>query len=382
VGKVIGGTGHATRGAEMARSILVRLGLAPDDVDQACHLVAKHLAMYFAATRRDLSDAATVAEFAREVRGREGLRELYLLTVADVSTTSPASLSEWKARMLDDLFLATDRLLSGQPSEETRVAHVRDAVRTMWGPDDGAFIGEFLATMPERYLLANSPGEIAAHAALAKRADGQPLGLGLIPSRYAETAEICIIADDRPGLLAAMTAAISATRLAILRAQIHSRLRPAGATQAVDIFWVRDRIDGVQGVARAMPKLEQYLLDLLSGKVGPREMIARRKASRWSERPVPSVPSEVSIDDLASAEHTVIEVITQDRPGLLSTLALALHELGLGIAVAKINTEGNRVADVFYVTESDGSKVRAGERTQTVHRRLLDVLSNLAKEVR
>jgi [protein-PII] uridylyltransferase len=380
VGKVIGGTGHAARGAHMARSILVRLGLSDDDADQACHLVMQHLAMYLTATRRDISDPATIAEFARDVRGREGLRELYLLTVADLSTTSPTSLTEWKARMLDDLFISTDTLISGQPADERRVAHVRESVKLHWGSDAETFIDDFLATMPERYLLANCPGEIAAHAALARRADEKPVVLGLVPSRYPGAAEICIVADDRPGLLAAMTAAIAESRLEIHTAEIHSRRRRDGRVQAVDIFWVRDHIDGAEGVARAMPKLYQNLLDAVVGGVDPRQMARRRRPSRWAEKPSPAVVSEVSIDDRASAGHTVIEVITRDRMGLLCALALALHDLGLSISVAKINTEGNRVADVFYVTESDGSKIQPGDRTLRIRDCLLDVLSDLAKE--
>jgi [protein-PII] uridylyltransferase len=92
------------------------------------------------------------------------------------------------------------------------------------------------------------------------------------------------------------------------------------------------------------------------------------------------VTTEVAIDNRASAHQTVIEVVTRDRPGLLFALADALHGLGLSIGVAKINTEGNRVADVFYVTEAGGSKVDPGPRTQVVRARLLRVLEDLAKQ--
>src|SRR4051812_21784786 len=92
----------------MAVAILARLGFAKEDIDDAAHLIRKHLVMYHQATRRDLDDPATIEEFAREVRGREGLRDLYLLTVSDLSTTSPTSMTSWKARMLDELYLATD----------------------------------------------------------------------------------------------------------------------------------------------------------------------------------------------------------------------------------------------------------------------------------
>jgi [protein-PII] uridylyltransferase len=95
---------------------------------------------------------------------------------------------------------------------------------------------------------------------------------------------------------------------------------------------------------------------------------------RWSERPSPSVATEVSIDDRGSSRHTVIEVITKDRPGLLFTLAQAMHELSLTIHLAKINTEGTRVADVFYVSEVDGTRLAPGERTRQVREALLTAL--------
>jgi [protein-PII] uridylyltransferase len=383
VGKAIGGKDHSRRGAEMARGILARLRLPPEDIEEGCHLILQHLLMYHVATRRDLDDAATVAEFAREVKGREGLRDLYLLTVADLSTTSPTSLTTWKARMLDDLYLATDARLSGQPIDEGRAARVFEQVRKEW-KDAGTlpFLDAFLTSMPERYLLSNSPVEIAAHAALARKAEGQAVMAGLVPSRYPEAAELCIIAADRPGLLAALTAAVAASRLEVHKAEIHSRTLPDGTVQAVDLFWVRHRSDGAAGATKAMAKLERDLRAVLTGKSTSRDLGAPRVSSPWAERPAPAVTTEVAIDHRASAHQTVIEVVTRDRPGLLFALADALHGLGLSIAVAKINTEGNRVADVFYVTETGGSKVDPGPRTQEVRARLLRVLEDLAKQGR
>src|SRR6185369_9413076 len=193
--------------------------------------------------------------------------------------------------------------------------------------------------------------------------------------RYPEAAELCVIAADRPGLLAAMTTAIAASRLEVHKAQIHSRTLSDGTVQAVDLFWVRDRVNGAQGAARTMPKLERDLGSVITGQVKPRDLVATRgSSSPWAERPAPNVLTEISVDNRASASQTVIEILTRDRPGLLFALANALHELGLSIAVAKINTEGNRVADVFYVTEADGSKIDPGARTNEIRSRLTTVL--------
>jgi [protein-PII] uridylyltransferase len=70
----------------------------------------------------------------------------------------------------------------------------------------------------------------------------------------------------------------------------------------------------------------------------------------------------------------VVEVFAKDRPGLLHALAEELHALGLSIALSKINTEGTRVSDVFYVTELDGKKVRPGERFRQIRESIVSVV--------
>jgi [protein-PII] uridylyltransferase len=381
VGKAIGGTDHSQRGADMAAPILARLGFDPRDVDEACHLIRKHLLMYHVATRRDLDDPATIEDLTREVRGREGLRDLYLLTVADLSTTSPTSMTSWKARMLDELYLATDEALGGGAADDDRRARVELEIAARIDTDGGeeidakrAFLATFLASMPERYVLANPPEAIAAHAELARRHEGT-VSIEIVPSRHPEAAEICVVAADRPGLLAAITAAIAASRLEVHAAQIHSRTSDRGV-EAIDLFWVRDRGDGVQGVARSIPKLVRDVESILEGRVDGRELVQAR-VGRSIERKSPDVRTRVSIDDRASPRHTVIEVITRDRPGLLFAISDVLHRLGLGIAVAKINTEGTRAADVFYVSESDGAKIALGQRSHAVETSLCGALDAL-----
>src|SRR5690606_23094305 len=115
VGKDIGGRNHSQRGYELSRTILERLGVQEHDIVEIQHLVLKHLRMYHVASRRDIDDPKTIQAFQQEVHGPEGLRELYLLTVADVSTTSPGALTTWKARMMEELYLRTLENFQGLP---------------------------------------------------------------------------------------------------------------------------------------------------------------------------------------------------------------------------------------------------------------------------
>jgi [protein-PII] uridylyltransferase len=392
IGKVVGGTDHSTRGAVMARAIFARLGFSPAEVEEGCHLILHHLLMYFVAVRRDLEDPATIAEFSEKMRGPASLCRLYLLTVADLSTTSPTAMTRWKAGMLEELWQAAHARLSGIAlADAERVRGVRDEVKRIWSRrGDAAFIDEFLDTMPERYLLSNKPAEIATHAQVAREAREKPVQVALVSSRHADvvelcvvtgehppTSELCVVASDRPGLLAAITAAIVASKLEVHAAQINTRSLGDGRVQAVDLFWVRDRAGGAAAVKRVLPKLDQDLRTVITGGVSAREL-AFQRSSPWSERPSPPVRTEVSIDNGISSQHTVIEVLTKDRPGLLFTLSQAMHELGLTITVAKINTEGTRVADVFYVTEVGGTKLAPDRRLDEVRAGLLAALGAAA----
>jgi [protein-PII] uridylyltransferase len=368
----------------MARAILERLGLAPEDVDDACHLILKHLSMYTIAARRDLSDPVTIAEFTSDVRGREGLRDLYLLTVADLSTTSPSSMTRWKAGLLDALFCASDARLSGSLGEPPRVASVRSRVKELWGTREGVHaLAEFLDTMPERYLLSNAAEDILEHARVAICPREQPVAAAVIPSRGQDVVELCVVTDsrpnarlcvvaaDRPGLLASIAAAIAGNRLEVHAAQVNSRPLRDGGVQAVDLFWVHVPHADKAHLQERLPKLEQDLQRVVTGQVAPAELLKRPRPVRWCERASPPVFTEVVIDQRASQRHTVIEVLTQDRPGLLFTLAQELHALRLSISLAKINTEGTRVIDVFYVTEASGEKVSGGQRVDEIRARLL-----------
>jgi [protein-PII] uridylyltransferase len=393
VGKAIGGRDHSQRGAEMAKSILARLGFSEPDIDDACHLILQHLEMYRIAARRNLEDPETVSEFARAVHGQEGLRHLFLLTVVDLSTTSPTSLTKWKSHMMDDLFLITDRLLTGSPtSNAARLSAIRAAVTKYWtSGEDDAFLADYLHSMPEGYLLSNGAEEIACHARIALRGRENTVTAAMVPSRRAEVAELCVVTGDRfsdplcvvtpdrPGLLASISAAIAANGFEIHAAQVHSRRLSDGSVQAVDLFWITDRAQLGDGFDPPLQKLERDLQNVITGTVTAEALMRTRSSGRQSERPAPAVSTQVLLDNRGTSGQTLVEVITRDRPGLLFMLSREFHALGLTIRVAKINTEGTRAMDVFYVTELDGRKVDEPARMDQVRQSLLAVLNGGAR---
>ncbi|AKF07123.1 [protein-PII] uridylyltransferase [Sandaracinus amylolyticus] len=387
IGKGRGGH-HATIGAQLSVPIGERLGLTPGDVLHVRWLVEEHLSLYHWALRRDITDPDTIAEVVRRVGTLDRLRDLYVLTVADLSTTNPNAMTSWKARMLDDLYLATAAWLeapAGQGGEqgEKRADAIRDQVRVGFvGDGRQAELESFLASMPDRYVLANPVDVIRAHARVVRDRDARTVHVALRPGPSEEVAELVVVTDDRPGLLADVAAVLASSRLDITTAQIHTRPRAGSHDEAFDVFQVR-RTGAAEGepVDRELvSRIQKDLEDLVTGRVSAKDLLARRAAPpAWARKHMPAVKTEILVDDDVSPRFTVIDVFTRDRVGLLHAIARTLHEQGLSIALSKVTTEGERVADVFYVTDERGAKLRDGARVAALKDALRAAIDALAE---
>lgn len=364
------GKDHSRKGAIMAKPIAERLGLSAVDVAHVVWLVEEHLSLYHWATRRDTSDPEVIREVANQVGSVDRLRDLYLLTVADLSTTNPNAMTSWKARMLEDLYLAVVTELEGAaPRGAARRADaIREEVRVGFvGDAKQAELERFLEEMPDRYLLANPVDAIRTHARIARDRDGADVHLSIEPGPSPDVAELVVVTDDRPGLLADVAAALAAQRLSIVGAQVYTRETREGApSEAFDVFHVRRASPGAEGEPMDDVKLGRVRTDLRalwSGETTATELLARKlRTPSWAKRHSPEVPTEVQVDNDASPRFTVIDVFTRDRAALLHAIARTLHEQGLSIGISKVNTEGERAADVFYVVGADGQKVQDRER--------------------
>lgn len=366
------GRDHSTVGAELSEPIAARLGLGGADVAHVRWLVQEHLSLYHWAMRRDTSDPDTIAEVARRVGTIDRLRDLYVLTVADLSTTNPNAMTSWKARMLDDLYLAVAGYLEGEREPgEKRADAIRAEVRVGFVGDSRADeLEAFLGSMPDRYVLANPVDVIRAHARIARDRGRSALSVAVRPGPSEAIAELVVVTDDRPGLLADVAAALASARLDVTTAQVHTRPRAGHErAEAFDVFQVR-RTGGAEGEpvdASLVAKFRADLEELLEGRASAAELLARRAPPpAWARKHSPAVKTEVLIDDDVSPRFTVIDVFTRDRVGLLHAIARTLHEQKLSIALSKITTEGERAADVFYVTDASGAKLRDPARVAAV----------------
>jgi [protein-PII] uridylyltransferase len=183
-----------------------------------------------------------------------------------------------------------------------------------------------------------------------------------------------------PGLLAEVAGVLHANRIEVVDAAIYSRhpVGPGEAAEALDVFRVRDSVGRpVTDVAR-WNKVREDLEAVLSGQVKAEALVASRpRADSIAAWRTPAVPTELKLDNEVTRDFTVLEIVTEDRPGTLYAIARTLFVEGLDIHRSKIASEANRAIDVFYVRDkATMEKLTDPARMQRIKSRLLDLLTH------
>jgi len=383
VGKPLG-KGHAEKGALITDAVGKRLGLTDEDAALAATLVRQHLTMSHLSQRRDLQDPEVVTRFAHKIEDEQTLIQLYLLTLCDTAMTAPNNLNAWKAGLLRELYLATREALrrsSGQAEvvddASARAAQHQARILQLLGDDvDRARALEVLGAVDARFLQQLTPRQAARHLRLVLDGpkSGSVVGIAVTHYPLKGVSEVAVVAPDVPGVLAAIAGALSANRVDVLGAVVGACREPA---RAMDLFFVRDL------VGAAIPeddprwkRLRGDLEELLAGAAAVTSLIAKRRPpSGLPPRVTPAVPTEVRLVTDDSSDATIVEVFTRDRVGVLYLITHALAELGLDIHLSKVSTEGEKVADVFYVSRAGGGKLTDPAELAAIRDRLLAELA-------
>jgi [protein-PII] uridylyltransferase len=221
------------------------------------------------------------------------------------------------------------------------------------------FLRDFTASMPAAYRTAFPPDEITKHARTAyERRQARASVNRLESAWHPGTVALCVVADDRPGLLATISAALVLHGLDVVHAEAYTRRATPGRREAVALFWVRALDPAAQLGPAGVAAIETTLCLLLGGRISLGEIV--RRHGRASSSAVPE--TRVRFVEGRDGGLAVLEVETADRAGLLLALADALFAQRVDIVRAEVRTEQGKVLDRFMVTEIDGSPISASRR--------------------
>jgi [protein-PII] uridylyltransferase len=341
-------TEHESRGVDIAKKILERLGVEGGDRERIVFLIQNHLVMSNLSQRRELNDSKVIARFSRLVRDRENLAMLYLLTFADISAVHPAAWTQWKAVLLQELYMKTLNYLesSAQAAEEEHARLIAASVGIR-GAAEGLFsqqeIDSFLVAMPDQYILYTSAHKVIDHMGMMKRLPDEELVIQYRHYPEKGYTELTVCAYDAYGMFYRTAGSIAAKNLNILRAQVYTSKNGV----MIDTFRVTDADGTICAYDDIWESVRSELRKALVSGSRPPEPGLYQSVRQTAAAIAPSV----EFDNDASDVFTVIDITARDRVGFLYRVAKTLYDLNLDIGSAKIVTEGARVMDSFYVTD-------------------------------
>ncbi len=372
IAKGMGGD-HSCLGEELAREFCVAHEMSSHDTKLVTWLVRNHLLMSMTAQRKDISDPDIIYEFAAQVDSLEYLHHIYLLTVADIRATSPSLWNSWKDALLQELYNATHRALrrglqnpatvSQRVSENKKEAQeellkqglAECLIRAAWQHTS------------DDYFLRYSADEIVWHTlAIASCTEQQlPLVLLRLDSQRG-SAEVFVYTKNEETIFSISTATLDQLGLTILDARIIT----TADQYVLNSFQVLEQ----SGQAINDVKRKQHICSALRTNLIKHDVKLEKNIHRQSRQAKHfPIPTTVFFHPDSLQRHTIVELITTDRAGLLSDIGEVLMALDIQLHDAKITTIGSRAEDIFYVTDKSG-KLLADMQKQELQEKLLETV--------
>ncbi len=344
------GGDHSELGEQESMSFCLHHGLSLYDARLVAWLVRHHLIMSMTSQRRDIADPEVIAEFATLVRGPIHLNHLYLLTVADIRGTNPALWNSWKDTLLLELYTGTMRVLrrglENPIDQAERIAETRnEALQLLKTRGIGGNAVDLVwQDFTDDYFVRYSADEVAWHTQAIMEADAGKFPMILVRhhgKRGGTEIFIRTPIDDR--LFARTTHTLDQLGLNI----VDARIIGSKSNLTLDTYIVLEDTGQPIGDSHREQDIYTKLRHSLT-QLDREPALTRRQPRRFKHF---AIPTEVEFSRDERNHHTILELLTVDRPGLLSRVGQALMECGVRLHNAKIATFGARVEDVFYITD-------------------------------
>jgi [protein-PII] uridylyltransferase len=355
IAKPINISGHEIIGAELASSIMYRMGYSEKEINTVSFLVYNHLIMEQTAFRRNLNDPETLNSFTSRFNSIEELEQLYLLTYADLSAVNPVVWTSWKSELLAELYRKTRAMLEEKISGEELLYSTTYAVPkeiSKYSPNitEEAVQSHIESIDDLAYSHHFGAEEIARHIEEIDKG----LAVSVLFSDSNGFTGITVITKDFPSLLSKLCGVLAINDINIHDAKIFTRKDGI----VIDTFNVTDFSSHKKLENERFPKIEEDMNLAVRGLLQLGKEVASLKSKWWRiESKFFKKKGNVKVAFENHEKYTIIDVHSPDRLGFLYHVTSKMNELGLNIFFAKISTQGDEIVDAFYVLDRNNKKI-------------------------
>ncbi len=373
------GGDHAELGAEDALGFCLDHGLPQFDSRLVAWLVRNHLLMSLTSQRQDVQDPDVINRFARLVGDRMHLDYLYLLTVADIRATNPEIWNSWKDALLETLYHNTLRALrrglENPLDKQERLEEVKGEAlaRLCTARLRREEIEQLWSTLGEEYFLRHDSAEIAwqTRLILSSLPGDLPL-VAFFPEPVFGGSAIFIYCRDRDFLFALTTEALDRCGLTIMDARVITTpegyalstyvVLDAGTNEAIT---ERERqLEVIATVGEMLSDESAYASTGTTGRLGSRRQLRQFR-----------IPTSVSFSVDPDRDRTIMELVANDSPGLLSRVGMALRFCGARLHNARIATFGERVEDIFLISDLEDHAITDPVKQECLRHTIVEALA-------
>jgi [protein-PII] uridylyltransferase len=355
IAKPINISGHEIIGAELAASIMYRMGYSDAEINIVSFLVYHHLIMEQTAFRRNLNDPETLNNFTSKFSSIEELEQLYLLTYADLSAVNPVVWTSWKSELLAELYRKTRAMLEEKISGEellysTTYAVPKEISKYSPGISEEAVQNHIDSIDDLAYSQHFGAEEIARHI-------GEIYKGSVVSVLFSESngyTGITVITKDFPSLLSKLCGVMAINDINIHDAKIFTRKDGI----VIDTFNVTDFSSHKKLEQERFPRIIEDMNLAVRGLLQLGKEVASLKSKWWRiESRLFRKKGNVKVAFENHERYTIIDVHSPDRLGFLYHVTSKMNELGLNIFFAKISTQGDEIVDAFYVLDRNSKKI-------------------------
>lgn len=365
------GGDHSELGAIEAQQFAKRHRLAEDEQKLLVWLVQNHLLMSQTAQRKDIYDLKTITSFCKELPDKEYLEYLYLLTVADICGTNPTLWNAWKDSLLKELYFAAKQAMLQEKAllDETSLITLRrqqalyilvnqglapTAIHALWKNFKGT------------YFLHESPEIIASHTKAILACEYFPLVL-IMPHHTQGGTEVFIYMPHRDERFTITTTVLSNHHVTIQEATILT----TNNNFDLDTYIILDEKNQAFFDEERITKIHQALVKHLAD-LNQLPRVTRYRLSRTQAHF--NLAPQITYTEDTEHQHTCLFLVTGDRSGLLASISRVFFKEKIYLHNAKIATAGERVEDMFYISNQEGKKLTLNEQN-ALRNMLIDELT-------